>query len=501
MLSLAERVDRTILRYSLLPPGARVIVALSGGADSTALACLLVELADPPRGFVVAAAAHLQPSSAADCAGEDEEFCRSSPRTLGIPWSAGEAATCGRSRSGRGASLEDAGAAAPLRVPAPGGPRVRRDARRRRPHPRRPGRDRAAPDDSRRGSAAASWHAPPARWLGGHRPTSSGAGHFDTARPAAARSGSRGAGRLAQAARTGYSGGRVEPRPPVSRNRVRHEVLPFLREHVSPSIVTVLARNAEIAASRRRISRGPRPAGVRSPRPRIRDGTVASRTAARPACGSRMPIRRRVDAAGPAGTSRGGRFVGRDQVARVARTGRRAGRGRPGSGCHGGGPRRSGGPIVLSRSGGRGHAHLVGNELLGCALSIQERPGLPGSSFRLLFRPWNGSRLMRAPDAPGDGDRRGGGRCVACCRGSDGAHSAAGGLVSPARHSGGGRRSSRTTSSTGRCRGTARDRVPLVVDDGATGSCGWRATESTRSSASASGTRDVVILKLRGESA
>src|SRR5687768_6658214 len=42
---VARRVDRSIRQRELLAPGDRVVAAVSGGADSVALACLLTELA------------------------------------------------------------------------------------------------------------------------------------------------------------------------------------------------------------------------------------------------------------------------------------------------------------------------------------------------------------------------------------------------------------------------------------------------------------------------
>ena len=43
--TVLERVRKTITRYSMLPRGARVAVAVSGGADSTCLLCVLFDLA------------------------------------------------------------------------------------------------------------------------------------------------------------------------------------------------------------------------------------------------------------------------------------------------------------------------------------------------------------------------------------------------------------------------------------------------------------------------
>jgi tRNA(Ile)-lysidine synthase len=106
MLALAERVDRTILRHSLLPPGARVLVALSGGADSTALACLLVELARG-RGFQVVGAAHFNHRLRGASSDEDERFCQRLAAQLGIAWRSASGDAQSFAVSG-GLSLEDA---------------------------------------------------------------------------------------------------------------------------------------------------------------------------------------------------------------------------------------------------------------------------------------------------------------------------------------------------------------------------------------------------------
>lgn len=74
-MNLQESVRRTLRRYGLLPRGTRVIVALSGGADSVALLLALRDLA-APEGFHLAGAAHLNHRLRGIDADGDEAFCR-----------------------------------------------------------------------------------------------------------------------------------------------------------------------------------------------------------------------------------------------------------------------------------------------------------------------------------------------------------------------------------------------------------------------------------------
>ena len=72
--SLHQKVRRTIRKHGLCPPGARVLVGLSGGSDSIALTLLLLDLAEY-GGFSVISLAHLN-HRLRESAGRDEEFCR-----------------------------------------------------------------------------------------------------------------------------------------------------------------------------------------------------------------------------------------------------------------------------------------------------------------------------------------------------------------------------------------------------------------------------------------
>ena len=84
-MALADSVLRTIRRYDLLPHRGRVVVALSGGADSVGLLHLLIELQE--RGeLVVAAAAHFNHQLRGDEADADEQFCSERAASTGVPF-------------------------------------------------------------------------------------------------------------------------------------------------------------------------------------------------------------------------------------------------------------------------------------------------------------------------------------------------------------------------------------------------------------------------------
>jgi tRNA(Ile)-lysidine synthase len=72
--NLLQQVRRTIRRHALCPPGSRVLVGLSGGSDSVALALLLRELSEH-GGFSVVGLAHVNHQLRPE-AGRDEQFCR-----------------------------------------------------------------------------------------------------------------------------------------------------------------------------------------------------------------------------------------------------------------------------------------------------------------------------------------------------------------------------------------------------------------------------------------
>ncbi|MBI2828911.1 MAG: tRNA lysidine(34) synthetase TilS [Acidobacteria bacterium] len=80
--SLHQQVRRTIRRHGLVPPGARVLIGLSGGSDSVALTRLLLDLAEYGE-FTVAGLAHLNHQLRAS-AERDEWFCRHFAQRLGL---------------------------------------------------------------------------------------------------------------------------------------------------------------------------------------------------------------------------------------------------------------------------------------------------------------------------------------------------------------------------------------------------------------------------------
>ena len=75
---MLETVKRTIAAYAMLAPGERVLVALSGGADSVALLLVLRELGYLVRAF------HLNHCLRGAESDRDEEFCRTLCARLGV---------------------------------------------------------------------------------------------------------------------------------------------------------------------------------------------------------------------------------------------------------------------------------------------------------------------------------------------------------------------------------------------------------------------------------
>ena len=105
-MSLAERVLRTVRNYRLLEPGGRVVAALSGGPDSVALVHLLLELQDAGE-LTLAGVAHFNHQLRGDEASADEAFCRAMADGLGLRIEVGRADVRAIA-SAEGRSIEDA---------------------------------------------------------------------------------------------------------------------------------------------------------------------------------------------------------------------------------------------------------------------------------------------------------------------------------------------------------------------------------------------------------
>lgn len=105
MPALLDTIRHTVRRHRLAGPDAGVVIAVSGGSDSVALAYLARQLAD--RGeFQVPALAHfnhqLRPTS-----DRDEQFCRDLARTIDCPVIVDRGDVAARARSAR-QSIEQA---------------------------------------------------------------------------------------------------------------------------------------------------------------------------------------------------------------------------------------------------------------------------------------------------------------------------------------------------------------------------------------------------------
>jgi tRNA(Ile)-lysidine synthase len=84
-MSILTRVSEFARRHALWRPDTRAIAAVSGGSDSVALLLLLRDL--HARGeLVLDAVAHLNHMTRAEASNEDEAFCRELARSLALPF-------------------------------------------------------------------------------------------------------------------------------------------------------------------------------------------------------------------------------------------------------------------------------------------------------------------------------------------------------------------------------------------------------------------------------
>jgi tRNA(Ile)-lysidine synthase len=104
-MSLLAKVTHTIIQQNLFKPGDSLIVALSGGADSTALLDLLAHLPDFNLKLIVAHLNHGLRGAESDA---DEEFCRTLAETYALPF-ATQRVDVKKMAQVRRLNLEDAG--------------------------------------------------------------------------------------------------------------------------------------------------------------------------------------------------------------------------------------------------------------------------------------------------------------------------------------------------------------------------------------------------------
>jgi len=213
-----------------MTPRNRVVVALSGGSDSVALTLLMSDLAETAN-FTVVGVAHLD-HQLRDAAGADEEFCRTLAARLSLPCLVGQADVAALATRER-ISVEEAGhreryaffryAAGTLRA------------------------DRIATAHTRDDQAETYLM----RLLRGAGPVGLSGIHprsGDVVRPLLDVSKSDLRDYLS-AIGQGFRDDETNRDVTVTRNRIRHELIPFLERRFSPSVVDVLARETKIARS------------------------------------------------------------------------------------------------------------------------------------------------------------------------------------------------------------------------------------------------------------
>ncbi len=229
MSPLAARTVEAMRRHALLCAGARVIVALSGGADSVALLFVLRELTATGV-LALAGAAHLHHGLRGEQADADEAFCGALSMRLGLPFVSERADVSGFARAQK-RSTEDA--ARTLRYAF---------------------LDRAADALGADAIAVAHTRDDQAETLLLRLLRGAGTRGLASIRPRAGRV----IRPLIDVERAGlreYLAGLGETWREdatnldlaIPRNRIRHELIPYLGSRFSPSVAAILARTAALA--------------------------------------------------------------------------------------------------------------------------------------------------------------------------------------------------------------------------------------------------------------
>jgi tRNA(Ile)-lysidine synthase len=229
MTPLATRTLETMHRHGLLRDGRRMLIGLSGGADSVALLLILKEC-EAHGALTVAGAAHLNHQLRGADADADEAFCAALAAKYDVPFLSERVDVAALARAER-RSMEDAARVARLAFFE---------------------RARAAlhadvvavahtKDDQAETFLLRLMRGAGTRGLAAIRPR---AGRI--VRPLLDLD--RGALRECLAARAEpFREDATNADVRIPRNRVRHELLPYLGSHFSPGIIDVLARTAELA--------------------------------------------------------------------------------------------------------------------------------------------------------------------------------------------------------------------------------------------------------------
>lgn len=227
-MRLPLRVLATVRKYRMILPGGRVLVALSGGPDSVALTLLLREL-EEDGDFRIAGLAHVNHALRA-AASDDEAFCRALAAELGLPIFVAHVDVRDLARREH-RSLEDAGRTAryqffrqllrdvPADVAATG-------------HTR---------DDQAETFLLRLFRGAGARGLAGIHPVAGPVVRplLDTRRGDVLA--------YLRERQQPYREDETNRDLSIPRNRIRHELIPYVQRELSPGIVEVLAREADAA--------------------------------------------------------------------------------------------------------------------------------------------------------------------------------------------------------------------------------------------------------------